>query len=53
MKKSLLCRLGLHRWGVKINYNDPNNSFIQHWEQECTVCGVKRKGTNKMDWDYS
>ena len=48
----LRCRLGLHKYGVKI-YHEEAGSYVNHSIETCAYCGKERKGTKKLDWDVS
>lgn len=51
-KNPLRCRLGLHKYGVKV-YHEEKDSYINHSIKTCLYCGKEKKGTRKMEWDYS
>jgi hypothetical protein len=51
-RKPLRCRLGLHKWGIKM-YHEEKDSYVEHSTEICIYCGKERKGTQKMAWDKS
>jgi len=42
MTGGLLCRIGLHRWGRKLGYDQFSSSVIE-WQQRCERCGEVRR----------
>ena len=50
--KPLLCKLGIHDWGVK-TYHEEEGSYVEHSIKVCKRCGKQKKGTRKMPWDKS
>ncbi|MBD3312791.1 hypothetical protein GF352_05050 [archaeon] len=50
--KPLLCRLGIHDWGVE-TYHEEEGSFVEHSVKVCKRCGKKKEKTRKFEWDKS
>lgn len=48
--QKILCKLGFHKWGVKIR-EEIAGSFKKNSEQTCQYCNAKKKSSEREDWD--
>ena len=48
--QSILCKLGFHKWGVKV-HDEIQGSFKKNSEQTCQYCSATKKSSEPEDWD--